>query len=146
MNSRLDGIQAAVLRCKLRRLDRWNEERRAAAANYRRLLEGLPLALPAVRADAEAVFHQFVIRTAERERIRETLTAAGIGSAIHYPLPVHLHPAYREPAPGWGSFPVAEACAAQVLSLPMFPTIRGEEQQAVAEALRRSFRRGSPES
>lgn len=124
-NSRLDEIQAAILRVKLSRLDEWTARRRSAAARYKAALAPVAaetgLMLPHVPDWAEPVWHQFVIRHPARQEIQDQLTSAGIDTLIHYPVPIHLTPAYREA--GWreGDFPVAERLAAQVLSLPMSP-------------------------
>jgi dTDP-3-amino-3,4,6-trideoxy-alpha-D-glucose transaminase len=124
-NSRLDEIQAAVLRVKLRRLDEWNARRRAVAGQYLAALApvaaGTGLVLPQVPSWAEPVWHQFVVQHPARKVIADHLRSAGIDTLIHYPVPVHLTPAYR--GAGWreGDFPVAERLAAQVLSLPISP-------------------------
>ena len=120
-NSRLDALQAAVLRVKLRRLDAWNAARRAAAAHYQRLLAELPIRLPRERAGTEAVYHQYAIRVADRDGVRGALAARGIGTALHYPLPIHQQPGCRQLGLAHVGFPVAEQAAAEVLSLPMFP-------------------------
>ena len=124
-NSRLDEIQAAVLRVKLSHLDDWTARRQALAARYKAALAPAAaetgLMLPYVPDWADPVWHQFVIRHPVRQSIQDHLTAAGIDTLIHYPIPIHLTPAYR--VAGWreGDFPVAERLAAQVLSLPMSP-------------------------
>jgi dTDP-3-amino-3,4,6-trideoxy-alpha-D-glucose transaminase len=126
-NSRLDEIQAAVLRVKLRRLDEWNVRRRELAGQYTDLLaapaQDTGLVLPHVPEWAEPVWHQFVIRHPARNAIQEHLKAAGIDTLIHYPVAIHLTPAYRDA--GWpeGAFPLAECFAAEVLSLPMSPQL-----------------------
>jgi dTDP-3-amino-3,4,6-trideoxy-alpha-D-glucose transaminase len=139
INSRLDEIQAAVLRVKLRYLDEWNARRRALAACYLAALSPIALdgdlVLPFVSAWAEPVWHQFVIRHHAREAVQEQLRAAGIETLIHYPVPVHLTPAYRDA--GWreGDFPVAERLAAQVLSLPISPQLPAADAIGVAAEL-----------
>ena len=120
-NSRLDGIQAAVLRVKLAHLDRWNTARRRVAARYRQRLAGLPLRLPEERAGVESVYHQYVIRVADRDAVRDALARLGIGTAVHYPLALHQQEGFAQLGYPRGAFPVAEGCAAEVLSLPMFP-------------------------
>ncbi|QXJ21541.1 DegT/DnrJ/EryC1/StrS family aminotransferase [Actinomadura graeca] len=136
-NSRLDTLQAVVLRAKLRRLDGWNEQRRAAAARYAELLAGIPgLVLPRP-AGGEHVWHLYVIRVPRRDEVAARLAELGIRTGIHYPVPVHLQPAFRHLGHGPGDFPVAEAAAGRILSLPMFPQITEEQQRRVADALRK---------
>jgi dTDP-4-amino-4,6-dideoxygalactose transaminase len=121
-NSRLDELQAALLRVKLRRLAGWNARRREIAALYLAALEGVPrLALPRVPPYADPVWHLFVVRHPERDRLQQSLAAAGVGTLIHYPVPPHLQRAYAELGYPAGSFPVAEGMAKEVLSLPMGP-------------------------
>ncbi|WP_369046941.1 DegT/DnrJ/EryC1/StrS family aminotransferase [Sinomonas sp. P10A9] len=138
-NSRLDAVQAVVLRAKLRRLEVWNARRRAAASLYGSLLEGVPgLVVPRSLDGNEDVWHLYVVRIlgpGRRERVQAALAAAGIGSGIHYPTPVHLTPAFRFLGYRAGNFPVAEAAAGQILSLPMFPHITPEQVARVADAL-----------
>jgi len=142
MNARLDAVQATVLRAKLRRLDAWNAARRAAADRYAQLLAGIPgLRLPAVRPGNTDVWHLFVVRVDERERVMGELTDAGIGTGIHYPFPVHLTEAYAGLGYRDGQFPVAEAAAEQILSLPMGPHLTAEQQDAVAHAMRAALTR-----
>jgi dTDP-3-amino-3,4,6-trideoxy-alpha-D-glucose transaminase len=135
-NSRLDEIQAAVLRVKLSRLDGWNDLRRERAEQYATSLAVLTqdtgLVLPYVPEWAEPVWHQFVIRHPARNAIQEHLKDAGIGTLIHYPVPIHLTPAYRDA--GWreGAFPLAERFAAEVLSLPMSPHLPASEVPLIA--------------
>ena len=134
---RLDTLQAAFLRAKLPQLDGWNEERRAAAARYRELLDGLPLTLPPEDDDgARQVFHLFVVEVDDRDRILAELRSEGIGAAVHYPTACHLQPAWRHLGYEEGAFPAAEALAARGLSLPIFPGITDDELAAVAAALR----------
>ncbi len=135
-NSRLDTVQAAVLRVKLRRLAEWNDLRRRAAARYCDLLAGTGLTLPNVASWASPVWHLFVVQTDDRPRLQQALDAANVVHGIHYPVPIHLQEAYRDLRYGPGSFPVAESLATRVLSLPMFPEIREDELQRVAEACR----------
>jgi len=136
MNTRLDAVQAAVLRAKLRRLDAWNAARRAAASRYAELLGGLEgVRLPSVRPGNEDVWHLYVVRVAERDRVMAELGAAGIGVGIHYPTIVPSTEAYAGLGHRHGQFPVAEAAAAQILSLPMFPHLTADQQHAVADAL-----------
>lgn len=118
-NSRLDPIQAAVLRVKLRVLDEWNARRRGIAQRYLEGLTGSGLVLPQVPEWAEPVWHLFVVRHLERDALVKRLNAAGVGTLIHYPVPPHLQAAYAEMGFGVGAFPVAESMAGKVLSLPM---------------------------
>ena len=135
--ARLDNLQAAFLRLKLRRLDADNEERRAAAAAYRERLADLPLTLPPDDpADGRQVFHLFVVEVDERDRVLAELRGQGIGAAIHYPTPVHLQPAWADLGYEQGAFPAAERLASRILSLPIFPGITEDEIDRVAAALR----------
>ncbi len=121
-NSRLDPLQAAILRVKLRHLDAWNARRRELAAWYREHLAGVPdLTLPHVPEWAEPCWHLFVVRHPRRDELQKRLAEAGIGTLIHYPIPPHLQEAYRDLGFGPGAFPIAETLAREVLSLPMGP-------------------------
>ncbi len=134
--SRLHGLQAAVLRVKLKYLDSWNQERREQADTYARLLEPYaPEAIPAPRGPGDHVYHLYVIRTAQREALRTRLAAADIGVGIHYPIPIHLQPAYQGLGNGTGDFPIAETLAQEILSLPLFPGLSENEISAVASAV-----------
>lgn len=135
-NSRLDALQAAVLRIKLRRLDDWNRARRAVAAGYGAALGDLPLRLPRERAGAECVYHQYVIRSPARGRLQEKLAARGVATALHYPRALHEQEGFRHLGYAPGSLPVAERCAAEVLSLPMSPFLSAEQIAYVADSLR----------
>jgi dTDP-4-amino-4,6-dideoxygalactose transaminase len=144
INSRLDEIQAAILSVKLRHLDAGNAARRAIAARYDAVLEGSRLAPPARRPGAGHVFHQYVIRSPDRDGLRARLRQAGIGTGVHYPLPVHVQPAYAgRVALGPAACRASERAAAEVLSLPMFPELTDEQVDAVCGALRRVLD-GSP--
>jgi dTDP-3-amino-3,4,6-trideoxy-alpha-D-glucose transaminase len=133
--SRLDGLQAAILRVKLRHLDRWNAQRRRAAAELRRALQVLPLELPAAPVSAgDHVYHLFVVQSDERDLLRAQLTARGIASAVHYPVPVHRTDAYAHLGLQAGSLPVAESMAHRVCSLPIFPGLEDRQIQAIAAA------------
>jgi dTDP-4-amino-4,6-dideoxygalactose transaminase len=137
MNSRLDEMQAALLRVKLVRLDAWNERRRALAARYLNALRDVPnLTLPAVAGYGEHVFHLFVIRHAERERLQRHLTQRGIQTAIHYPVPPHRSGAFAHLALGAGTYPIAERVAGELLSLPMGPHVTADEAERVITAVR----------
>ncbi|WP_138443650.1 DegT/DnrJ/EryC1/StrS family aminotransferase [Sinomonas susongensis] len=136
-NSRLDAMQAIVLRAKLRRLADWNARRRAAARLYAELLDGVPgVRTPRSRPGNEDVWHLYVIRAEDRERVQSALAGAGIGTGIHYPTPVHLTEAFSYLGYHPGDFPVAEEASSQILSLPMFPHITPEQQRLVAEVVR----------
>ena len=125
MNSRLDTVQAVDLRAKLRRLEKWNELRRQAAARYDELLADVPgVRLAGDRSGNDDVWHLYVVRVDERDRVLAELQAAGIGAGIHYPTPVHLTGAYATLGYRAGDFPVAEAAAARILSLPLYPQIQ----------------------
>ena len=129
---RLDALQAAILDVKLGRLDECNKRRRAAAEMLRAGLAGCELGLPPATPEAEHVFHLFVVRTPDRDALRSHLDARGVASAIHYPTPIHLQPAYAELGLGPGSLPVAERLAAEQCSLPIFPAI---EDWQIAETV-----------
>ena len=134
-NYRLEGMQAAILRVKLQRLPRWNEARRAHAALYDRLLEDAGVDRPLVAPDVRHVYHLYAIRSHERDHLRATLDAAGIQTAIHYPAPIHLLPAYADPLYREGGLPVSEACAQSVLCLPMHPYLEPAQVKQVASVL-----------
>jgi dTDP-4-amino-4,6-dideoxygalactose transaminase len=134
-NSRLDSMQAAVLRVKLRKLDEWNARRASVAATYLDALKETNLILPSVPAWADPVFHLFVVRTKKRDEMMDFLKTRGIATLIHYPVPPHLQDAYREL--GWkaGSFPLTEEIHREVLSLPMGPHLKPHEVDAVIQAV-----------
>ncbi|MGA8185682.1 MAG: DegT/DnrJ/EryC1/StrS family aminotransferase [Terriglobia bacterium] len=134
-NGRLDSIQAGILRIKLRLLAGWNEKRREAAIRYRELLGDQAVILPREPEWANAVYHLFVVRTEDRSEAMEFLSEGGVGSGIHYPIPLHLQKAYSHLGYQAGDFPVAEKAAAEIVSLPMFPGITSEQQQIVAARL-----------
>ena len=139
-NSRLDTIQAAVLNIKLCYLDEWNEKRRKAAAAYTELLRDVPgVTTPVEMKDCTPVYHLYVVRVKERDMVLEKLKEAGVGAGIHYPIPVHLLDCYRDLGYGEGSFPVTEACAKEILSLPIFPEITAEQIRHVADRLAESL-------
>jgi len=132
-NSRLDSLQAVVLSAKLKRLDAWNAERRRVAGRYDRLLSDQPGVIsPRTIPGNDHVFHQYVVRVPERDRVLRELTDAGIGAGIHYPLPVHLLPAFAGLSSGAGLCPVAERLADEVLSLPIYPGLTLRKQEYVA--------------
>ena len=135
-NYRMDGVQGAVLGVKLRYLERWTELRREHAATYARELAGTSVAVPRERPHSRHVYHLYPVRMAERDARRRALTDAGVQTGVHYPIPVHLQPAYRDLGYRAGDFPVAEALAAEVLSLPMYPELTPAQIAEVASALR----------
>lgn len=138
-NSRLDALQAVVLSAKLQRLAVWNERRRVAAARYGELLADIPgVRLPATMPGNEHVWHLFVVRVADRDAVLAALNERGVGAGIHYPDPVHGTPAFAHVAK-FGSLPVSETAATQILSLPLYPHITVEQQERVAAALRSSM-------
>jgi dTDP-4-amino-4,6-dideoxygalactose transaminase len=134
-NYRLEGIQGAILRVKLRKLDGWNDARRARAAEYAKLLAGSSVVVPETMAWGEPVFHVYAVRTKARAALQKHLGERQIQNGIHYPFPVHLQEAYADPAYPAGSFPLAEAAANEVLSLPMFAEMTSEQVAEVAKAI-----------
>jgi dTDP-4-amino-4,6-dideoxygalactose transaminase len=122
-NFRMDGIQGAVLKVKLRYLDQWTEGRRHCAAEYSSMLVNSGLTLPVVAPDCSHVFHVYAVRTSNRDEMKAHLEANGIQAGIHYPIPVHLTEAYADPRYRAGDFPNAEAAAAEELSLPIYPEL-----------------------
>ena len=131
-NYRMDGIQGAVLRVKLRHLVAWTEQRRAVAAWYAQTLDPETVRLPKERPGCRHVYHVFVVRSDSRDELRETLTSEGVQTGIHYPIPVHLQPAHEDLGYRSGDFPVAETAAREVLSLPIFPEMTREQVDTVA--------------
>jgi dTDP-4-amino-4,6-dideoxygalactose transaminase len=139
-NSRLDSLQAAVLRVKLRRLAEWNERRRRAAALYHELLADIDeLILPRQADGNDHVWHLYVIRVPQRDAVFSLLQELGIQAGIHYPVPVHLQSAFRYLGYRPGDFPVAEAAAASMISLPLHPHLTPGQQHRVAEAVRKAM-------
>ena len=139
-NSRLDSIQAVVLRHKLRRLEDWNAARRTLAARYSELLGDLDgLAIPARDDAGEPVWHLYVVRVVERDTVMKSLHEQNIGAGIHYPQPVHLTEAFRSLGHEEGDFPVAEEAAQSILSLPMYPHLSEEQQDRVVSSLERAL-------
>jgi dTDP-4-amino-4,6-dideoxygalactose transaminase len=131
----MDGFQGAILRVKLRHLERWTEARRSRAALYGRLLSDSSLRPPAERAGCRHVYHVYTIRVTDREGTQTRLRERGIGTGIHYPIPVHLQPAHADLGYVAGDFPASEQAAAEVLSLPMFPELTDAEVETVAAAV-----------
>ncbi len=142
-NGRLDSIQAGILSVKLKHLAAWNEERRKCAVRYGELLgsnEGV--VLPQESAWSRAVYHLYVVRVANREQVQRQLAEVGIGTGIHYPVPLHLQKAYGRLGYRAGDLPVSEKAAAEILSLPMYPGLRRDQQCRVADALETFVSRG----
>lgn len=139
-NARMDGIQAAVLRVKLRRLDAGNDKRIANALYYDRALRALKkeIILPYVDPDRRHVYHVYAIRVANRDEVIRRLSDLGIGCNIHYPVPIHLQEAYRSLGYNEGAFPVAERCAKEFLSLPMYPELTTNQLETVVEGVRQA--------
>jgi len=135
-NSRLDSLQAVVLSAKLRRLDTWNAERRRLADRYTAVLRDAPgITTPRVNDGNEPVWHQYVVRVADRDRVVDELVAAGVGAAVHYPRPIHLLPAFAYLGHGPGDFPIAERLSEQILSLPIYPGLSDEAQDYVVASV-----------
>jgi len=135
-NYRLDALQAVILDVKLRHLDSWTEARRSRAERYQQALADTPLETLSESPDCYHVYHLYVVKTPERERLITELGARGIAAGVHYPVPLHLQPAYEYLGHKRGDFPVAEAAAAQIVSLPMFPELSDDQVDAVAAATR----------
>jgi dTDP-4-amino-4,6-dideoxygalactose transaminase len=138
-NSRLDEIQAAVLRVKLGLLDAWTARRRAIAERYRAGLADLGLVLPAEQPGSTHVYHQFTIRVPDRDAVQRRMAARGVQTAVYYPLPLHLQPMYRELGYRSGDFPEAERAAREVLCLPIYPELTDTQADEVVDACRLSL-------
>jgi dTDP-4-amino-4,6-dideoxygalactose transaminase len=136
-NGRLDSMQAGMLRIKLRHLAKWNELRRRNASQYGELMQSMSgkIGMPSEPEYSKGVFHLYVIRTAQRDQMRAHLEANGIGTGIHYPIPLHLQKAYRNLGYKEGDFPVTEKAALEILSLPMYPQLELEQQRKVVAAV-----------
>ena len=136
VNSRLDPLQAAVLRVKLKYLEEWNQRRREIAAGYLNQLAGIPdLMLPQVADGCDSVWHVFAVRHPRRDWLARQLAREEIGTLIHYPVPPHLSEAYRDAGFGRGSFPIAEQMAEEELSLPLHPHLTGEQVEEIASSV-----------
>lgn len=138
VNSRLDSLQAAILRVKLRYLDEWNSKRRQIADAYMEQLTHPGIIAPTVHKHAEAVWHLFVVRVGERERLQSVLKEEGIATGIHYPVPLHLQPAYEHRRSEF-ELPTTERAAREVLSLPMYPELKQEQIEAVCNAVTAAY-------
>lgn len=142
VNSRLDAIQAAVLRVKLGHLEDWNRKRRERAAYYDQNLKGVgDIIPPKVRDYNQHIYHQYTLRTDRRDQLLKHLQERGIPHAVHYPIPLHLQPAFSYLGYGPGSFPLAEQAAQRVLSLPIYPEITSKQQDRIIEAIAEFFQR-----
>jgi dTDP-4-amino-4,6-dideoxygalactose transaminase len=141
-NSKMDTLQAAVLRVKLSRLREWNERRKSIANKYRRLLCGQELRLPLERADVDPSYYQFVVRTPNRGQLRRVLNSVGIDARSDIRLPIHLQPAYRYLGYQLGDFPAAEQISREIISLPIYPELTDEQVHEIA----RCFNQAAPES
>jgi len=136
--SRLDELQAALLRVKLKRLAGWNERRRAIARHYGTALAGLPLALPVERPPARHIYHQYTVRSAKREALAAALAGLGVGTSIHYPSTIPAQPLFSQPNAD-RDFPVATQAAAEVLCLPCFPELLDPEVDQVVDTIKRAL-------
>ena len=145
VNSRLDALQAAVLRVKLKRLDGWGEKRITNARKYERLFMKYGLAgmvtLPSVAASNKSVFNQYVVRVKSRDRLRAYLTKKGIGTEIYYPLPLHLQKCFKYLGYKRGDFPVSERAARETMALPIYPELKGAELEYVVSNIARFFKK-----
>jgi dTDP-4-amino-4,6-dideoxygalactose transaminase len=138
-NYRLDTLQAAVLEAKLPHLDAWTIARRHNAELYRQYLSGLPVELPYEAPHVRSVYHLFVIRVTRRDEVLAHLRANGVGAGVHYPIPLHMQPAYEYLGAQPGDLPVSWAAAQEILSLPMYPELTEEQIQQVVDTLRRAL-------
>jgi dTDP-4-amino-4,6-dideoxygalactose transaminase len=143
-NYRMDAIQGAILEVKLRHLDAWTDARRAHAASYARWLHDTTAAVPRAREGVRHVYHAYVVRVPHRDGVRARLADAGVQTGVHYPLPLHLQPAYRDLGYTHGDFPVAERLAGEVLSLPMFPELTEHQIEIVAGIIRTGVAAAAP--
>jgi dTDP-4-amino-4,6-dideoxygalactose transaminase len=134
-NRRLDTMQAAILRVKLRHLDEWNSHRRQHARRYAELLSDASVVLPQQRSDEELVWHLYVVRSPQRDALKAHLESMGVMTGLHYPTPVHLQPAYSDAGYRKGDFPVCERLAHEILSLPMYAELTPNNVQRVVEAI-----------
>jgi dTDP-4-amino-4,6-dideoxygalactose transaminase len=135
-NYRMEGMQGSILRVKLRHLEQWTGARRTHAADYRRLLQDSGVEIPIEAAYARHVYHVYAVRTQDRATLQRTLQSNGIGTGIHYPVPVHLQPAYEDAAYGPGDFPHSERAANEVLSLPMYPELSFTNVEMIVAAVK----------
>jgi dTDP-4-amino-4,6-dideoxygalactose transaminase len=142
-NGRLDAIQAGFLRVKLNYLPIWNEKRRQKALYYNDIIDQFNgVTMPHESQKTRSVYHLYIIRTQKRDELQEFLSENGIATGLHYPIPLHLQKAYSHLGYKRGDFPISECAAAEVLSLPMSPEIRTEQQEQVVEAIKEFFAKG----
>jgi dTDP-4-amino-4,6-dideoxygalactose transaminase len=134
-NSRLDELQAAILSVKLKYLEQDNMQRKSLALIYNELLSDIGLTLPEIRSGVTHVYHQYVVRLPQRDALRSYLRQAGIGTIIHYAVPIHLRPAYRDRLPLVTPLRWTEEVARQILSLPMFPQLHDDQMRHVGESI-----------
>ncbi len=139
-NSRLDNLQAAILRVKLKKLNRWNEKRLSHALLYNKHLENTPVITPKIFDAYKHVFHLYVIRVKQRDKLSKYLLSKGISTIMHYPIPIHLQPAYKDLGFKKGVFPITEKVADEVLSLPMFPELTDEEIKYICDQIKSFYR------
>jgi dTDP-4-amino-4,6-dideoxygalactose transaminase len=137
-NMRMDALQAAVLRVKLRHLDEWTNRRRRIAQRYDEALDGIGLQLPREMEYARHVYHLYTVRVRERDGLQKLLAADGIATGVHYPIPIHLQPAWADLGYAAGAFPEAERAAGDVLSLPLYPEMTDEQVETVVSSVRRA--------
>lgn len=142
LNSRLDELQAAILRVKLRHLDEWNEKRRENAKLYNELLEGSNVLCPTEKGYAKHVYHLYVIRSRKRDELQRSLKAKGIITLIHFPIPVHLQRAYEDLGAHRGALPVTERIADEILSVPIFAELRKDQIEEVVVSIKAFFEQG----
>ena len=143
-NYRMEGFQGAILRVKLRHLDKWTEARRAIVQQYNQLLADCGVETPKEMPWARHVYHVYTLRTEDRDGLQASLAQQGIQTGIHYPVPVHLQPAYADLGYGIGAFPQAEAAAKQVVSLPLYPELSSQAVADVAAAVNKIVRERTP--
>lgn len=141
VNSRLDALQAAVLSVKLKHLEKWNQARQEKAGYYNQRFAGIgDIKIPQTRSYNEVIYHQYTLRTAKRDALVEFLGQNGVPVAVHYPIPLHMQPAFEFLGHKNGSFPVAEEAASQVFSLPIYPEITREQQDRVVDAIAKFYK------
>lgn len=139
INSRLDEMQAAILRVKLRHLDEWNRKRRDIARLYNELLQGTDLACPVEKDYARHIYHLYVVRCRKRDQLQRFMESKGITTLVHYPIPIHLQMAYKDLGMRRGSLPLTEEVADEILSLPIFAELKGEQVEKVAGMIKIFF-------
>ncbi len=139
-NFRMDGIQAAILSVKVKHLEKWTEARRSNARLYNAAFQGTDIIAPNEKSYAKHVYHCYVIRTRKREAVQKKLNESGVATGVHYPIPLHLQPAYKYLGYKKGDFPVSEHCAEEVLSLPMFPELTADEVALIASLVKEAVK------